>query len=128
MAINERIVKLENFYKKEKKIGSVGKAMGFKGGSFQSLKKENANPTLNSLIKILEYDSDINPMWLFLGEGKMFKSQAAEKDTGIAQLKEQVEAIKKEVEGLKKGENKTKEALALIDVMRTIVRQEKDKL
>jgi len=71
VSINQRIKSLENFYKKNKKELLYASA-GIPQSTFASMKAEGKDIRYSNLMKILNCNPLINPMWLILGEGDMF--------------------------------------------------------
>jgi len=73
VSINQRIVEIEIFYKKNG-VGSVSKQMGIPNGTFSGMKKEGSNMMLDNLYKVIDYAKAFNPTWIALGIGPKMKA------------------------------------------------------
>lgn len=100
MSINQRIIELEKFYK-SKGISAFYKKAGIPASTYQSVTTEGRDIRVSNLHKLLDYDDKINPIWLLLGEGEMWKDENNTDDDlreDVKQMKEQLNAITKRLE------------------------------
>lgn len=70
-SVNQRIRELEEYYKKNEKDLIYEKA-GIPQGTFGSMKIEGKDFRYSTMMKIINCDERINPLWLVMGIGEMF--------------------------------------------------------
>lgn len=78
--------------------------MGIAQSTWTGMKEEGSNPRINTLLKILEYDPDINSTWLFLDIGEMLISTSEQKvEEPKTEYKSEVAELKEEIKTMKLG-------------------------
>ncbi|MCB0654186.1 MAG: hypothetical protein KDC85_23095 [Saprospiraceae bacterium] len=93
MSISQRIAKL---FEKEKSATDFANKIGISAAGLAALIKKDSNVKSSTLVAILKlYDNPkLNPMWLLLGEGKMWLEPGEEESMGMVDItKEKDEEI-----------------------------------
>lgn len=82
-------------YPKDSTVVSIVRSIGLEPSNFYRLRKEGQYPTLDNCVELcLKYD--INPLWLFMGDGSM-KEIKSNNVKPLDQLKVAVLAIEAEL-------------------------------
>lgn len=88
-------------YPKDSTIVSIARSIGMEPPNYYGLRKAGRYPTLDNCVELC-LQHNINPLWLFMGEGTMKKING-KKISALDLLKAAVQSVESEMHKLEKG-------------------------